>query len=141
MSSRKLPKGTMIRCVVCDGEREAYKDCASCANKRAAGHIPPEMTSEQSKAARRASAVMLATSDAFPESSRRHVASYLYDQATKLQPGRTRGAIEDRTWYIVELIAANPTFKPLALWKVADKKRAGEKKSFLKRASEYRNKK
>ena len=44
MSSRKLPKGTMIRCVVCDGEREAYKDCASCANKRAAGHIPPEIT-------------------------------------------------------------------------------------------------
>lgn len=63
------------------------------------------------------------------------------ERADRFPAGRVAGAVDARTKYIRELIGAHPTSKPLALWKVADKKRAGEKASFLKRASEYRNRK
>jgi hypothetical protein len=128
----------MVRCVICGGERQAYKDCAGCAEKRAAGIIPPEMTAAERKAARRAGVVSLATSDAFSEATRQHVAKHLYDQAAKFPAGRPHGALDDRTKYIIELIQANPGVgKPSGIWKLAtDVERRGERKSFLKRAGE-----
>ena len=105
----------MVRCVICGGEREAYKDCASCAEKRAAGLIPPEMTPEVRKAARRTGAITLATSDQFSEAERRHTAGYLYDQATKLarhRTGRKGGARNKKTSHVEaqfdRLLVENP---------------------------------
>jgi hypothetical protein len=62
--------------------------------------------------------------------------------ADKFPTGRKLGAVDDRTSYIDELIAANESArKPAALWKLAtDTERRGKKESFLKRASERLNK-